>query len=371
VPAFLQSDLFPSRLGNYPVHYPGCAAELAAHLEETLGNYSRVFWVSDAALLPLLSVHWPELHSLLNKHPFWAQGSGESLKTPVCAYAVHAALSETGIDRQSVIVALGGGSVTDLAGFVAGTYFRGIPYINIPTTLVGMIDSALGGKTGINLPGAKNAIGVFHPPKAIYTLVDFLKSLPAQTLRGAFGEVIKYALIGGGDFFETLEQADPEDLNPQILHNYVQRCVHIKGRYVALDEDDTQKIRTVLNLGHTFAHALESALHYTQCSHGEATALGIYLACQASEALCGLSPSVTQRVLGLLQKYQLPTSLSMPVRLDTLMANMSKDKKQNQSTPGLNLILLQDIGNVYWHPTDQLALIRKLWLQAGAEAPHP
>ena len=234
------------------------------------------------------------------------------------------------LDRQGVLVALGGGVVGDLAGFTAATYMRGIRFIQVPTSLLAMVDSSVGGKTGINLAAGKNLAGAFHQPMAVLADTDTLATLPPREFAAGMAEVVKYGVALDAEFFGWLEQsADAiQRREPAVLEKMVARCCEIKAGVVAQDEREDGR-RAVLNFGHTLGHALEQATGYSGLLHGEAVALGMPFALAWSIAAKGFSPKDAGRVRDLLHKFGLSTARLKPQELDwrELRKAMGRDKK--------------------------------------------
>ena len=228
-------------------------------------------------------------------------------------------------DRNSFIVALGGGVIGDLAGFVAAIYYRGIPCVQIPTTIVAQVDSSLGGKTGVNTPEGKNLIGAFHQPQLVLSDPDTLATLPTRVYHEGFAEVIKHAAIRDAGMLEALEALDPSDQHPDP--DLIARNVGIKARIVEEDEKETSGTRALLNFGHTIGHAIEASIPYGKILHGEAIALGMRAALFLSEKLTGLDPADSKRLLRLLAKYGLPLTLDHGISDESIYASMKLDKK--------------------------------------------
>jgi 3-dehydroquinate synthase len=253
------------------------------------------------------------------------------------------ALAQLGATRDACVIALGGGVVGDLAGFTAACWMRGIDFIQMPTTLLAMVDSSVGGKTGVNLPAGKNLIGAFHQPRAVIADIDTLATLPDREYRAGLAEVIKGAAIGDPAFFDWLEQ-HAEALarrDTATLIEAIARKVVYKAGVVARDETE-QGERALLNLGHTFGHALETAGNYTTLLHGEGVAVGMLLAARLSERL-GLGEAAdTARLHALLERTGLPTSIPPGMQPDVLLGLMRLDKKNLAGT--LRLILWRGIG---------------------------
>jgi 3-dehydroquinate synthase len=253
------------------------------------------------------------------------------------------ALGQLGATRDACVIALGGGVVGDLAGFSAACWMRGIDFIQMPTTLLAMVDSSVGGKTGVNLPAGKNLAGAFHQPRAVIADTDTLGTLPDREYRAGLAEVIKGAAIGDEAFFAWLEQhADAlAARDPAAVLEAITRKVRYKAGVVARDETE-QGERALLNLGHTFGHALETAGHYTALLHGEGVAIGMLLAARLSERLGMSEPADTARLQRLLEKLGLPIVVPSGMDAAQLLALMRLDKKNVAGT--LRLILWRGIG---------------------------
>ncbi|SFS06651.1 3-dehydroquinate synthase [Dyella sp. OK004] len=268
---------------------------------------------------------------------------GEAHKTFANVGLALDALALLGATRDACVIALGGGVVGDLAGFSAACWMRGIDFIQMPTTLLAMVDSSVGGKTGVNLPAGKNLVGAFHQPRAVVADIDTLASLPDREYRAGLAEVVKGAAIGDLPFFEWLEQhADAlaaREKGPLI--EAIARKVRYKAGVVARDETE-QGERALLNLGHTFGHALETAGKYTTLLHGEGVAVGMVLAAQLSERLGMSQAADTARLHRLLARLNLPTAIPQGMDPEQLLALMRLDKKNTAGT--LRLILWHGIG---------------------------
>lgn len=253
---------------------------------------------------------------------------GEEHKTPASLERIWEHCLGADADRRSLIIGLGGGVATDVAGFAAATWMRGVPWVSIPTTLLGMVDASVGGKTAVDLPGAKNCIGAFWQPSRVLCDVDHLYSEPERGFRGALAEVVKTALIGDPEMFEVLERRSADVLarDRALVSELVRRCIAVKARVVSEDERETG-FRAALNLGHTVGHALEACGGFGVLSHGEAVSLGLVAAMRLGERL-GRTPSVlSRRVRDLLAALQLPVELSRQP-LDRAAKLLSHDKKR-------------------------------------------
>lgn len=234
-------------------------------------------------------------------------------------------LIQAGHDRASFVVALGGGVTGDLAGFVASIFYRGIPFVQIPTTIVSQVDSAVGGKTGVNAPEGKNLIGVFHQPRLVLIDPDTLLTLPGREFREGFAEVIKHAAIRDEPMLADLEALDP--LDQHVPAELIARNVAIKARVVEEDEQETSGTRALLNFGHTIGHGIEASVPYGTLLHGEAISLGIRAALLLSKNHAGLPSESSERILNLLKHFQLPLILDAGIPTETILEKLSRDKK--------------------------------------------
>jgi shikimate kinase/3-dehydroquinate synthase len=259
---------------------------------------------------------------------------GETVKTLAEAERVLRELARDGARRDDGVLAFGGGVVGDLAGFCAATYQRGIPVIQAPTTLVAQVDSAYGGKTGVDLPEAKNYAGAYHMPHAVLADPSTLATLPSAELAAGFAEVVKTALIAGGDLWERVRAM--ESLEADALDGIVFDCARTKIDVVGADERDAGQ-RQVLNLGHTVGHAIETATEYRRYRHGEAVALGLLAALRLSE-----SDELRAEVAGILERHGLPTTLDASVDTDAVLSAVERDKKAGAE--GVGFVALERPG---------------------------
>jgi 3-dehydroquinate synthase len=230
-----------------------------------------------------------------------------------------------GLDRQSFVVGLGGGMIGDISGFVAAIYHRGIPHIQIPTTLLAMVDSAIGGKTGVDSRAAKNLIGAFHQPLLVVADLDVLKTLPRRQFNQGFAEIIKHAIIADAKMFRTL-QSWKKSSTP-ALQPLIERNIEIKSSIVAKDECDRTGERALLNFGHTVGHAIERAGNYRKFLHGDAVSLGIVAACAISMKKAGLPPDQCAAIVDLLGQFGLPTRLPSNFSRQRILDAVKFDKK--------------------------------------------
>lgn len=270
---------------------------------------------------------------------------GEEYKSWESLNAIYDALLENHCDRQTTLVALGGGVIGDITGFAAATYQRGVPFIQIPTTLLAQVDSSVGGKTAINHPRGKNMVGAFYQPRLVLADTDTLKTLPEREYRSGIAEVIKYGLILDYAFFAWIEANIGAllDRQPEATAYAIRRSCEIKASVVAADERELVKDggRALLNLGHTFGHAIESALGYGTWLHGEAVGCGMALAAGLSTSIGLLDASECDRIVRLIERSGLSTRLP-GVSNEALLENMGRDKKNEGGA--IRLILLSRIG---------------------------
>lgn len=270
---------------------------------------------------------------------------GEAFKTLQSVSRVLDVLVANRFGRDCTVVALGGGVVGDMAGFAAACYQRGVAYVQVPTTLLAQVDSSVGGKTGVNHPGGKNLIGAFHQPRAVIADTETLNTLPERELRAGLAEVIKYGLIRDRSFFSWLEQNIEKLLarDPEALAYAIRRSCEVKAEIVGQDEREHGD-RALLNLGHTFGHAIESATGYTSWLHGEAVGAGMLMAATMSYECGTMTASEVNRLKVLLERTGLPTS-AREIRADAALDHMRIDKKVKAGR--IRLVLLRSIGESY------------------------
>lgn len=282
--------------------------------------------------------------------------AGEGSKSLTEVENLCRSLIQSGHERSSFVVALGGGVTGDLAGFVASIFYRGIPFVQIPTTIVSQVDSAVGGKTGVNAPEGKNLIGSFHQPRLVLIDPETLLTLPGREFREGFAEVIKHAAIRDEAMLADLEALDPLDQN--VPSELIARNVAIKARVVEEDEQETSGVRALLNFGHTIGHGIEASVPYGTLLHGEAISLGIRAALMLSEQHAGLPAEASRRILNLLKHFQLPLVLAEGIQTDTILEKLSRDKKFSGGKK--TFVLLDRLGNGITSnkvPMDSLASI--------------
>ncbi len=285
--------------------------------------------------------------------------AGETAKSLKTVQACYDQLAAQRLERKSFIVALGGGVVGDLAGFVAATYLRGIPFVQVPTTLLAQVDSSVGGKVGVNLRAGKNLVGAFYQPRLVLCDLDTLGSLPRREYRAGLGEVIKYGIIYDAALFRRLERELPRLLrrDTATLAAVVARCCEIKAEVVRQDETEVG-LRAILNFGHTIGHALEAISHYGKYLHGEAIAIGQVAAAWLSARLLGLPEHEVARISNLFQRASLPTKVKLsPPQQKRLLAAMQLDKKVSGGE--IRFVLARRIGKVEFGHKVPAALLAK------------
>lgn len=271
--------------------------------------------------------------------------AGEVHKTLASVELFWQGLLEAGIERRGAVVALGGGVVGDVAGFAAATYLRGVDVVQVPTTLLAMVDSSVGGKTGIDLPAGKNLVGAFHQPRAVVADLATLTTLPRREVLSGLAEVIKAALVGDAELFGVLEARGPGMIDdPDALEEAVSRAVALKARVVEADEKEGGA-RALLNLGHTLGHAVEAAAGYGAWTHGEAVALGIGFSARLSRHLGLLSASDEARLRGFLGDWGYPQRAE-GLGVGEVLARLGVDKKSEGGAP--RWVVLRAIGTAEW-----------------------
>lgn len=269
--------------------------------------------------------------------------AGEKSKTLKQAGKICDRMIAAGLDRQSFVIGLGGGVVGDISGFVAAIYHRGIPHLQIPTTVLAMVDSSIGGKTGVNTDDGKNLLGVVHQPSLVIDDMDVLKTLLPREFNQGFAEVIKHAVIADPKMFKQLQSWKESD--PLVLQQLVRRNVKLKAKIVAKDERDRTGERALLNFGHTVGHAIERAGDYRRFLHGEALSLGIVAACAISIKRAGLPSRQRDAVVSLLQRFELPTCLPKNFPRNKIISAVNFDKKFEDEK--IRFVVVPKIGSAH------------------------
>jgi 3-dehydroquinate synthase len=334
-------------------------SDCCVYLGAAAGRLSHVVLIADQNVEPLareLADAWAEAQvrcDLLTVAP------GETSKSIETATRLWNELLACGADRTSLVMAVGGGVTGDLAGFVAATFARGLPLCQIPTTLLAQVDSSVGGKTGVNLPGAKNMVGAFWQPVSVLIDTHVLMTLPNRQYVSGLAEVVKYGVILDADFFEFLERhvAQLTSRDPETLRQVIARCCRLKADVVAADERETSGRRAVLNYGHTFAHALEAVAGYGELLHGEAVSIGMVCASRLAERLGRIAHVTTRRQVELLHALGLPTQLP-PLPDEALLQAMYRDKKVSHGQ--LRFVLPAQLGHVELVSGIESAVVRQI-----------
>lgn len=319
---------------------------------ESNGGGATALLVSDSNVDPL---YGDLCAGLLGEHDFQVERAvvpaGEESKSLECAKTLFDHALAGRLDRSSVVVALGGGVVGDLAGFAAGTYLRGVKLLQVPTSLLAMVDSSVGGKTGVNLPQGKNLVGVFYQPIEVAIDLQTLGTLPEREYLSGMAEVVKYGVIWDAPLFRSLEENVQalRDRDPDVLESVVARCCEIKAEVVAMDERESG-VRAILNYGHTLGHAIENVSGYGRLLHGEAVAIGMAYAGELSCRIQGFKRDESDRVNQLLEALGLLCGrnvLEDSVTWEALRDAMAADKKARCAVP--TFVLAERIGSVMFN----------------------
>lgn len=330
----------------------GCLPQIGPRAAQLFGTGKRTVVVGDTNTIPLYgktvvdSLQTSGISASAYSFP-----AGEGSKRLATVEGMLSEFVDRGLTRADFIVALGGGVTGDMAGFAAASYLRGVPFIQIPTSLLAQIDSSVGGKTGVDLPQGKNLIGAFWQPSLVLIDPDTLSTLPEHFFADGMGEAIKYGCIRNYSLFERLEQENAKD----FLEELIWECVDCKRVIVEHDEKEKGE-RMLLNFGHTLGHALEKVYGYQKLSHGEAVGIGMVLITRASERAGITKPSTAQRIADLLSRYQLP--VSDPAPMADLVKAACLDKKSAGSS--IRLVLLSSIGESLIHTVPHAQLLEFL-----------
>jgi 3-dehydroquinate synthase len=322
---------------------PGLLKNLGAVADERFGDRKTCVVITDSKVGPFYAATALEsLKTAGRQVTLITVPSGEASKSLIVAEQVCGEMARSGLDRKSFVVALGGGVIGDLGGFCASIYQRGIPYIQVPTTVLSQVDSSVGGKTGVNLPDAKNMVGAFHQPAHVIADTDTLSTLPKREFNEGFAEIIKHACIRDAAMLPLVDEiaAGMGDLAELIRRN-----IAIKARVVEEDEFETTGTRALLNFGHTLGHAIEAAAGYGKLLHGEAISLGLRTAAVLSARLSGLGQGDVERIVTLLKRFELPTVLSPDFESDEVLRIAKMDKKFDQGR--IRFVLLRSLGEAF------------------------
>lgn len=335
---------------HLPGHdYPILIGHHALNDEELLRHYvlsKQVLIVTNTTIAPLYLSYMQSVFADRQCDTVILE-DGEAFKNQTSLFTIYDTLIAKQHHRDTTLIALGGGVIGDITGFAASTYQRGVRFLQIPTTLLAQVDASIGGKTAINHPQAKNMIGSFHQPHAVIIDLNTLQTLPKREFRAGLAEVIKYAVLAGGEFFDLVYSALEDGLDAnrsEELSAIIAQSCQIKAEVVEADERETGQ-RALLNLGHTFAHALEAYTHYNRWLHGEAVAIGIYCAALLSHKLAQIDEKELHLVDKMLMMAKLPRRIPVDIDLNELRALMSQDKKIKDRS--LRFILMRAVGNCY------------------------
>ena len=330
-------------LGTYPVYVEaGALARLGELVDEHLPR-RRVAMIADASVLELYR------SGRLGAAPWNGEtitfAAGERSKTRDSWAGLTDALMERGFGRDSGLIALGGGVTGDLVGFVAATYMRGVPHLQVPTTLLAMLDASVGGKTGVDTPQGKNLVGAFHPPAAVVADPRTLATLADRDYRAGLAEAVKHGLVADRAYFQWMEINAPALVSRSLdtLTQLIRRSVEIKAEVVGGDERESGR-RAILNAGHTVAHALEQVSDY-ELPHGEAVALGLVVECELAEQLGVASAGLRKRVAALLGQLGLPGQLPPGLDRTALVGTMATDKKNRSGQ--IHFALARQLGEMH------------------------
>ncbi|MDR1800312.1 MAG: 3-dehydroquinate synthase [Lachnospiraceae bacterium] len=341
-----------SQESTYPIFIePGVLDKIPSLLPKFIDG-NKLMIISDSNVFPLYGQRLADLLSNDFEVSTHVLPSGEKTKQYESLFGIYNALLDGGFTRSDSIIALGGGVIGDLAGFAAASFLRGIPFIQIPTSLLAQVDSSVGSKVGVDLPRGKNLVGAFYHPKAVFIDPDVLTTLSGRFIRDGMAEVIKYAAIRDLLFFEQLEKYDGYRRVTTNIQEIVTLCVDWKRKLVEQDLYD-KGTRMLLNFGHTIGHAIEVKGDFEKETHGEAVSIGMSIITHWSEAKGLTEKGTAKRLDSLLEMYALP--LRSEYSLDELKTAIAMDKKNLEGK--LNLVLLKNIGGAYVEKTDVNSLI--------------
>jgi 3-dehydroquinate synthase len=353
---------------SYPIVIGEGVIEEAGERIAAISKNLHVIIITDDAVAPhYLSVVEQSVKASAVRCESIVVPAGEKSKSFTQLEALMNQLLEFKPERGTLLIALGGGVIGDLTGFAASVLLRGVDFVQIPTTLLAQVDSSVGGKTGINTPQGKNLVGSFHQPKLVLADTNVLKTLPRRQVLAGYAEIVKYGLLGDVAFFEWLEEYGTALLegDAEAIQYAVNRSCEMKAEIVAQDEREAGK-RALLNLGHTFGHALEAETGYTDALlHGEAVAIGMVMACLLSEKMDLIDASIASRVKAHMQSVGLPVS-PLDIRpnwnADALLAHCYQDKKVQDGA--LTFIILQQLGDAAVEHHVDSAMVKEVFEEA-------
>ena len=348
---------------SYAIHFgTDCSAAIREEVARLAAAGRRVAVLTDANFAHAQSA---ALARMFSDSPVLVVDPGEGAKSLAGFGRVLDFLAENKLDRGGALFAVGGGVIGDLGGFAAASWLRGIDFYQVPTTLLAMVDSSVGGKTGINIAAGKNLVGAFHQPRAVFIATDLLRTLPAREFAAGMGEVIKYGLLGDAALLAQLE-AHVLTVGSPDLAGVIRRCCALKARIVEADERETAKEggRALLNLGHTFAHAIENVAGYGEYLHGEAVGIGLGAAARLSQKLGYIGAADVARVDRVVAAHGLPGRLRAPLSFADLHAAMTRDKKVRAG--GLRFVVLKSLGEAATQGGIAPALVETSFREIGA-----
>ncbi len=348
---------------SYPIHFMDAGAEaIAARIAiHSAAGRSNLLLTDDG----VARAQSRFLAEAFGATPRLIVPAGERTKSLETFGKVLDFLAANRVNRQGVLWVMGGGVVGDLGGFAAASYLRGIQYVQVPTTLLAMVDSSVGGKTGINLSAGKNLVGAFHHPEAVFIGREFLTTLPPREFAAGMAEIIKYGLLGDAGLFAQLE-ANPMNARSAELPAVIRRCCQLKADIVRADEFEqaAEGGRALLNLGHTFGHAIEQVTGYTTYLHGEGVAIGLVAAARLSHRLGLLGAGDIQRVERTVAAHDLPIRLRGPLPLAELQNATTRDKKNRAD--GIRFVVMNSLGEAATRSGIAPATIEAVWREVGA-----
>ncbi|AZR74178.1 3-dehydroquinate synthase [Anoxybacter fermentans] len=354
---YLKERSYPIFIGDNFLH------KLGELIKNLIPKARRSFVISNTTVFPLYGeIVMKSLEDVDLNPGSGLISDGEEYKSLDTASNIYDQLIEHQMDRSSVVISLGGGVVGDLAGFVAATYMRGIPFVQVPTTLLAQVDSSIGGKVAVNHPAGKNLIGAFYQPRLVLIDVATLKTLAREELIAGMAEIIKHGMILDADYFNWIEENLDKILNldPSVLIQLIYGSCRIKGQVVEADEKE-ENLRAILNFGHTVGHALEVVTHYKRYRHGEAVAIGMVIATRLAEYMGMINEDNVKRLVQLLDRTSLPTQLPPDISSTAILEAIKQDKKSFQGK--VRMILPTAIGQVHitdkWCEQDLIEIMEK------------
>ena len=349
---------------SYPIRFGiGLAPSVGEQVAAWCTHGRKVAVVADETVARL---HAPWLAAAFPHCPVLTLPAGEGSKTVAGLGQVLEFLATQRLDRGAVVAAVGGGVIGDLVGFAAAAFLRGVDFVQVPTTLLAMVDSSVGGKTGINLVAGKNLAGAFHQPRAVYIDTNFLATLPAREFAAGAAEIVKYGLLGDAALHAELAARPLVEAGDPRTAAIVRQCCALKAAVVQEDERETKASggRALLNLGHTFGHAVEQVTGYKRYLHGEAVGLGLVAAGRLSERLGLLPVGEAARIETVVAAHRLPVRLEPALELPALLTAMQRDKKVRAGK--LRFVVLAGIGEAQTKDDVPVEEVEAVWREVGA-----